>query len=359
MFFLIGIVCAINAPVKYQNRIAGEKILFLRQHLCWLMFGQVQQLRVARQRLNTIVTAVSGAQRRTVTQQTSPASFPSNTDAMTNDNTSGREPSSLSAKAAPFHPSSAGSALEPTEAYKAVSLEPSVEQDTPSKKLLILDLNGTLVSRVQRSSMYVRPYQDCFLDYIFEHFTVMVWSSAQPHSVARMCRLFNQHMPNLRLMWDRSHFGLSRADYNRKCTTHKNLDRVWSVLTEFDATNTVLLDDSPAKAVFQPYNSLHLSEFDHKNPLFQQHGERELLHVMRYLDVLKKQSNVCSHMRQNPYIPSSPVDDPEQENSFSVYHYVFHQTGRRLVDFRPQPTQTTPAAEDIDQVAEKMGAIHL
>ncbi|ORY93915.1 HAD-like domain-containing protein [Syncephalastrum racemosum] len=323
------------------------------------MFGQVQQLSVVRQRLNAIMTAVSGAQRWRVTQQTPLASL-SNTTTMTNDNNeSGSKSTSLSADAAPFTPSSNAPAFGPTEAYKTVSLEPSVEQDSPSKKLLILDLNGTLVSRIQKSSMYVRPYQDRFLDYIFEHFTVMVWSSAQPHSVARMCRLFNQHSPNLKLMWDRSHFGLSRADYNRKCATHKNLDRVWAVLTEFDATNTVLLDDSPAKAVFQPYNSLHLSEFDHKNPLFQKHGERELLHVMRYLDILRKQSNVCSYMRQNPYTPSSPAEDPDQENSFSVYHYVYQRTDRRLVDFRPRPIQNASAEEDIDKVAEKMGAVHL
>ncbi|KAJ8655805.1 hypothetical protein O0I10_008469 [Lichtheimia ornata] len=52
--------------------------------------------------------------------------------------------------------------------YLSKSGETSVHVPDPSdRQLVILDLNGTLVSRVN-NGMYVRPYQDLFLDYLFQ-----------------------------------------------------------------------------------------------------------------------------------------------------------------------------------------------
>ena len=185
--------------------------------------------------------------------------------------------------------------------------------------------------------MYVRPYQDKFLDYIFKHFQVMVWSSAQPHSVTKMCQLFGDYEPDLLRAWDRRYFNLSTSDYNRKSQTLKDLEIVWGGLGddhEFDATNTILIDDSPAKAIIQPYNSIHLCEFDHTSPNFLKHGEDELLHVVQYLEQLRNQSNVCSFMRQEPFKSVDPtqnkVEGRDNEDDFKSYHYICGQEGRQL-----------------------------
>jgi hypothetical protein len=67
-------------------------------------------------------------------------------------------------------------------------------------KLLVLDLNGTLIYRNKGGSnartSYPRPYLGAFLKYLFRDLTdsdwpmrpweVFVWSSAQPHNVRAM-----------------------------------------------------------------------------------------------------------------------------------------------------------------------------
>lgn len=75
---------------------------------------------------------------------------------------------------------------EPTEEYLKISKEQlSNTLETPidnDKQLLILDLNGTLVSRTGKTGLYVRPYDEYFFDYIFSHFYVIVWSSGTKKS---------------------------------------------------------------------------------------------------------------------------------------------------------------------------------
>src|ERR1700761_9654170 len=86
--------------------------------------------------------------------------------------------------------------VEPTPEYLATSLSPqppSVPQS--QRKLLIFDLNGTLLLRSPRNfgarKIYLRPYVRALVAYI-SHPTVrawldcMVWSSAQTHNVREM-----------------------------------------------------------------------------------------------------------------------------------------------------------------------------
>lgn len=222
--------------------------------------------------------------------------------------------------------------------YIETSLQPSSLLKDPDehKKLLILDLNGTLVSRThKKTGMFVRPYQDEFLHYIFRYFTVMVWSSAMPKSVDNMCQLFGDYRKQLALIWDRTHFGFTHEDYVRNVSTVKDMDIVWRGFQGgcYDATNTILLDDSRKKARLQPYNAIHVYEFEHYSESFRMHGERELLHAMRYLEDVRRQSNVCSYMRQHPYQCSDPSDDPRHENEKKVYHYEFSTRKKDLWDF--------------------------
>ncbi|KAG2228755.1 NLI interacting factor-like phosphatase-domain-containing protein [Thamnidium elegans] len=194
--------------------------------------------------------------------------------------------------------------LQPTKAYlDIVQKESKTLTEALKDQLLILDLNGTLVSRNKKNkSMYVRPYSKEFFDYIFENFTVMLWSSAQTHSVKYMSRAFGSHAEKITVTWDRHHFGLSKIDFNRKVVTIKNLDKVWKYFGgKYDATNTVLLDDSPEKTVMQPYNAIHPAEFVHHNNEFILSGEAELLNVVDYLQKLQFQSNIANYIKQFPY----------------------------------------------------------
>ena len=125
---------------------------------------------------------------------------------------------------------------KPSPEYLATTLEPSSKLDdfSAQRKLLILDLNGTLVFRSphQKKNAYQyrgnqrplrtvhrRPYLTSFTNYLF-HPTVrqwldtMVWSSAQPHSVADMVgHGFPGKRDELVAIWARDTLGLTQEDY--------------------------------------------------------------------------------------------------------------------------------------------------
>lgn len=182
--------------------------------------------------------------------------------------------------------------------YLALSLQTSIRLADKQRQLLILDLNGTLCSRTTVQSYFARPHAKDFFDYIFKNFTVMVWSSAQTFSVSKMCKMFAPHKPHA--VWDRSHLGLSETDFYSHVDTVKDIKKVWKTFREFDATNTIVLDDSTSKLVLQPYNLIKMSTFDIQVFHTQVEGERDLLKVKKYLEDLQYQSNVCNYIRNHP-----------------------------------------------------------
>ena len=134
----------------------------------------------------------------------------------------------------------------PTESYLQQSLQPSLPLPEPTalRKLLVLDLNGTLLLRSNHSgrrapqsypghssstsrttilpalrTVYPRPYLPSFCAYIFHPLTqqwldTMVWSSAQPHSVTDMVdKCFGTYKWCLKAVWARDTLGLSSDEY--------------------------------------------------------------------------------------------------------------------------------------------------
>lgn len=119
--------------------------------------------------------------------------------------------------------------IAPSESYLALSQEQSLAglpSDAP-RKLLILDLNGTLLIRSARSqpgrlrNSNPRPYLPSLVAYLFHDTTrawldTMVWSSAMPHSVADMVlKAFpdQYHRQCLQAVWARDELGLRPEDY--------------------------------------------------------------------------------------------------------------------------------------------------
>ncbi|KAF8328971.1 hypothetical protein F5887DRAFT_1287930, partial [Amanita rubescens] len=117
-----------------------------------------------------------------------------------------------------------------------------------SKKLLVLDLNGTLLFRPKRSPLphsgpsrgrferpvFRRPFMRTLCKYLFHQetrswFDTMVWSSAQPHNVATMVQsCFMNEQEKLVLVWGRDHMDLDTDSYNKDVPTMKNLETVWN-----------------------------------------------------------------------------------------------------------------------------------
>ncbi|KJA15435.1 hypothetical protein HYPSUDRAFT_149081, partial [Hypholoma sublateritium FD-334 SS-4] len=205
---------------------------------------------------------------------------------------------------------------EPREEYLNVSLQPSqpLADPTTARKLIVLDLNGSLLLRSAHQrrvpqpqanqrwqgrgggspratgdpyadptqlrplrTVHRRPYLTSFAAYILHEETkkwldTMVWSSAQPHSVADMVeQCFGERKAELKGVWARDTLGLTADDYNKKSITLKDLEKPWAELSrnptpttasvEHSALTTMLIDDSPAKAALQPWNHLCIEEY--------------------------------------------------------------------------------------------------
>ena len=137
------------------------------------------------------------------------------------------------------------------------------------KKLLILDMNNLLVARIfapkiQEEHPYAldyvaeadvlgkhftwkRPGLDEFLDYCLEHFTVGVWSSAWKMNVDKLCGYtFGRRRDRLLFEFNQEHCQAVH-DSQVKPTYEKNLTTVWEQYLQYNASNTIILDDSDAK----------------------------------------------------------------------------------------------------------------
>jgi hypothetical protein len=141
---------------------------------------------------------------------------------------------SPSLPSAPSPPQAAQPAL-PSPSYLDFSSEPSKTLREPTRKLLILDLNGTLLLRSPRPPkssrgnyqqphpaarrVLPRPYLAAFRAYLFAPQTrawldVMVWSSAQPHSVEDMVsHALGEDRKWLVAIWARDTLGLAEDQY--------------------------------------------------------------------------------------------------------------------------------------------------
>ncbi|BEJ11298.1 hypothetical protein CspHIS471_0107200 [Cutaneotrichosporon sp. HIS471] len=182
----------------------------------------------------------------------------------------------------------------PRPLYIAYSCERYTTSGPTVPKLLVLDLNGALVYRTERGSSprtaYPRPFLANFLSYLFDNdpdgrgYEVLVWSSAQPHNVRNMVE--STFEPDLhrgvwetepreekegreargdgRLLdvWARDKMGLSQAAYRQKVQTVKDLRKVTDEYKAYDEKTTVLLDDSPLKAMHQPWSQVIIPEYD-------------------------------------------------------------------------------------------------
>ena len=130
----------------------------------------------------------------------------------------------------------AAPAATPSASYLDFASVPSQTLSSPTRKLLVLDLNGSLLlrsSRIPKSyrghhhhhqypaprRVMPRPYLAAFRAYIFAPQTrawldVMVWSSAQPHSVEDMVlHAFGSDRDQLFAIWARDTLGLAEDHY--------------------------------------------------------------------------------------------------------------------------------------------------
>ncbi|XP_058180739.1 uncharacterized protein LOC131299159 isoform X2 [Rhododendron vialii] len=145
------------------------------------------------------------------------------------------------------------------------------------KKLLVLDVNGLLVDIVpsgaggykqhkilSQKAVFKRPFCDDFLQFCFDRFHVGVWSSRTRKNVNTVLDfLMGKSKSNLLFCWDQSHCtktGYNTVENRAKPLLLKELKNIWEkhepdlpwASGEYNESNTLLLDDSPYKALRNP-----------------------------------------------------------------------------------------------------------
>jgi hypothetical protein len=201
----------------------------------------------------------------------------------------------------------------PSATYLSLATTTPRRVVTPQCLLLVLDLNGTLLSRT-RGTYQPRPCLENFLDYCIENHTVLIWTSAQPHNVTPICeQLFTpeQHR-KLFGVWARDTLDLTPNEFKHKVQSYKRLDRIWSNPTyalnhplvkqgfRWSQRNTLLIDDSILKASAQPYNHIEVPEFLPQNAEAKSH-QSVLSQVTAYLEEVRMWDNVSSFVRERRF----------------------------------------------------------
>ncbi|KAE8652437.1 uncharacterized protein LOC101219396 [Cucumis sativus] len=193
------------------------------------------------------------------------------------------------------------------------------------KKLLILDVNGLLVDFVpyfpdgytpdfviSRKAVFKRPFCDDFLQFCFERFEVGIWSSRTWRNLNMLVKfLMRDSRHKLLFCWDQSHCTPTRfntLENNKKPLVLKELKKIWENLEpnlpwkkgEFHESNTLLLDDSPYKALRNPANTaVFPTSYRYKDSDDTSLGPGGDLRT--YLEGVYAAENVKKYVEQNPF----------------------------------------------------------
>ena len=148
---------------------------------------------------------------------------------------------------------------------------------TSSNRLIVLDLNGLLIFRVfdrektkfekhlevstkvNEFHVWKRPHLDDFLDWLLDHFSVGVWSSAMHKNVDALIEwtFGPERRKRLVFEWDQSKCPKEEHPVHKhKPLFLKPLSLVWESFPEWNESNTLLVDDSPLKAKRNPEHLL-------------------------------------------------------------------------------------------------------
>lgn len=169
---------------------------------------------------------------------------------------------------------------------------------TPKKSdiLIILDLDETLVHatetklkqkedvRVSNYFVYKRPHLEFFLQELFEHFKIGIWSSGNDDYVEKIVNEITPKNINFEIIWGRSRCSIKRDFESQDYYYEKRLDKLKR--KGFTLEKILLIDDSPEKARKNYGNAVYIKEFIGNKT------DNELPMLLKYLILLKDEKNV-------------------------------------------------------------------
>lgn len=160
----------------------------------------------------------------------------------------------------------------------------------PNKKLVILDLNGVLIHRERRDgtslppppgaqqlsrfNVWVHPDATTILDSLAtQGFDIAIWSSVRSENVKEILPLFNWDASRYRFIWTQEDCVVNGEHPLKPGVPNftKPLSKVWKCFPEYNASNTVIVDDSDVKIEGFEKNHLHVATWTPR--------EEDLVHV--------------------------------------------------------------------------------
>lgn len=208
-----------------------------------------------------------------------------------------------------------GGVPDPTPAYLRRASLPPFTLPHHRKILVVIDLNGTVLYRPNRrhnpTGFVERAHARAFLRYCIETFLVVIWSSATPRNVHRMCEqlLSSEQRDRVVAIWGRDRFGLAPKDYEDRVVCYKRLTTLWADPAVqashpeaaqgkgWDQSNTLLIDDTIEKARAEPYNLVEVPEFAGETD---ERGD-VLAQVHDYINTCALQTDISAYIRTHPF----------------------------------------------------------
>ncbi|CAN6195253.1 unnamed protein product [Urochloa humidicola] len=230
------------------------------------------------------------------------------------------------------------------------------------KKLLILDLNGLLADinqdfhnahkahgKVRGKLVFRRPYSDDFLRFCFQNFELGIWSSRKRENVDSVVNILMQDLKKYILFcWDMSYCtvtGCNTVDNKHKPLVLKELKKLWNKeeptlpweLGEFSPSNTLLVDDSPYKALCNPPNTAIFPQpYSYRNERDDYSlGPGGDLRI--YLERIASADDVQNYVRDNPFGQNSITESDPNWNFYvqivdKVEKQIVNKGEKRIVD---------------------------
>jgi len=160
--------------------------------------------------------------------------------------------------------------------------------------------------------VYGRPNLEEFLDYIFIHYNVSVFTAAEKDYALFIIDNFILTKPERKLdfIFYRMHVDLGEKLYNGV----KDLRLLWDhfQLYNFYPNNTIIVDDLRDVKQANPYNTIAIKSFDmidsYGKPNWDIINDKDLLRVLeelkKYSEKMKHREQLCKRIKgKNTYIP--------------------------------------------------------
>ncbi|XP_031492562.1 uncharacterized protein LOC116259084 [Nymphaea colorata] len=222
------------------------------------------------------------------------------------------------------------------------------------KKLLVLDVNGLLAHTVfetntvslpanrradgvvGRKLVFKRPFCDDFVRFCFEKFEVGIWSSARKNNVEGVVLfLLGDLRYKLLFCWDQSECtdtGMRTLDKSNKPLFLKELHRLWNSeglpwpKDYYSSTNTLLIDDSPYKALRNPpFTAVFPEAYDVNNDHDSSLGPGG--DIRNYLQGIANAPDVQQYVQARPFgQPLISQADPNWWFYSQIGRHCHHQT---------------------------------